>query len=388
MIKGWQDKGFTLASVGDGTNRGDANAILVDPLFKEAKSGNKKSAALLWRREWERGSSENVTRLKLALEEGKIPVFISVPGTSKKNQIPPTAAEFLAEQSGERARFINGDRYFLSIHTSMMKSIPKGERLFHPRVYEARHDVLKAIRETIPNAQFFIVEDLLTTGNSAHSFQRFLEKNGLEIGGVIAMKGEYEPSVPPKLVKRIDAFFKTNDIHADAGKLCVEITGKEAQTLAFQTVSEYQKADESHQKLLKDLFETLYEIKVNDNHSLLPKMDDLGNQLSEYILNSKKQDKTVEGKEEKNEEKFDTQNATEMPKTMLLARLKENSGRKGDQHDVERAAQNGDYAATKGIRCHESIQESSGNCSASKESRAGVIMPLLMEKIKNRAGNG
>ena len=94
MIKGWQDKGFTLASVGDGTNRGDANAILVDPLFKEAKSGNKKSAALLWRREWERGSSENITRLKLALEEGKIPVFISVPGTSKKNQIPPTAAEF------------------------------------------------------------------------------------------------------------------------------------------------------------------------------------------------------------------------------------------------------------------------------------------------------
>ena len=63
MIKGWQDKGFTLASVGDGTNRGDANAILVDPLFKEAKSGNKKSAALLWRREWERGSSENITRL-------------------------------------------------------------------------------------------------------------------------------------------------------------------------------------------------------------------------------------------------------------------------------------------------------------------------------------
>ncbi len=390
MLKGFSDKGFTLASVGDGTNRSDANAILVDPLFKEAKDNNKKSAVKLWQREWDQGASENEKRLKVALEKGKVPVFISVPGTSKKNQIPPTAAEFLAEKSGEKARFINGDRYFLSIHTSMMKSILKGERLFHPRVYEAHHNVFKAIQEAIPNAQFFIVEDLLTTGNSAHSFQRFLEKKGLTISGVIAMKGEYDLFIPPNLVKRIDEFFKANDIQVDAEKLCVEITGKEAQTLVFQMASEYRKADKSHQKLFKDLFETLYEIKVNDNHALLPKMDELGQQLSDYLKNSKKKKKTDERKEEQNEEhkkELDTFNTTQMSKHPLLERLEENSNRGSGQNDAERSAQNGNNATKEGVRSHADVAKSSGDCSKPKKSGTGIISPVVADKIKNGKGS-
>lgn len=381
MVDKWKDDGFTLATVDGGTHRGDANAILVDPLFKEAKNNNKDSAIKLWQQEWDRGAAENETRLKLALEKGKVPVFISVPGTSRKNQIPPTAAAFLAEKSGEDSRFINGDKYFLPIHTSMMKSIPKGERLFHPRVYEARHNVFKAIQEAVPNAQFFIVEDLLTTGNSAHSFQRFLEKNGFNVRGVIAMKGEYEPAVPPKLVKRIDKFFKENNIQVDAGKLCVEITGKEAQTLAFQTVAEYQKADPVHQQLFRDLFETLYEIKVNDNHRLLIKMDQLGSQLADYLHNSNKQPNTNKGKEDKNEKRVYTQDATSMPKISLSECLKENSGGKIGRVNSERATQDGADVTKAELRCDEDISEPTRDYSDSEKNRKGSISSQLLKKI-------
>ena len=335
----WINHGFTLDGGSGASDRSDANAILIDPLFKGAKNNNKKDAERLWQREWDKNATQNKQRLLEATADCDTVVFISVPGTSRKNRIPLTAASHLSYVVGDKARFINGDLAFLPIHTSMMKSIPRGERVFHPRVFEAHHSIFKAIRETCPHARFFVVEDLLTTGNSAHSFQRFLEKNGLPVYGVIAMKGEYEPNVPNNLTKKLDKFFKKNDIPIDAAKLAQELTEKEAQTIAFQITAQFKNADDEHKILFKNLFQTLYDIRVNNNHHALPEMDRLGLLLTDY-LNKPKEVSHGQSHPKTNSDSI------HFPQKTVSEILKEHSERSTDKPVSGRTTQNGPAPTT------------------------------------------
>jgi len=361
MTKQWTNNGFTLDGGLGSSGKEDANAILVDPLFKEAKNNNRESADTLWAREWNRNADANRKTLLDATWGAEEVVFISVPGTSRKNQIPLAASAFLSHAVGTKARFINGDKAFIPIHTSMMKSISRGERVFHPRVFEAHHSVFRAIRESCPHARFFVVEDLLTTGNSAHSFQRFLEKNGISVHGVIAMKGAYEPNVPPNLTKKIDKFFKQNNIPVDAEKLSLELTGKEAQTLAFQVIALYKNADEQHQQLFRDLFTTLYDIRVNDNHALLPKMDQLGQELSHYLT-----------EKEKHHEKNSSTNQTTVPKVQIQTILAQHSTGKAGQAVPKGQTENGHGTATGTLRNDAGQRQHSGNNSGAQERGQGI----------------
>ena len=339
----WVNHGFTLDGGSGASDRSDANAILIDPLFKGAKNNNKEDAEKLWQREWDKNAGQNKKRLLEATADCDTVVFISIPGTSRKNRIPLTAASHLSCIVGDKARFINGDLAFLPIHTSMMKSIPRGERVFHPRVFEAHHSVFKAIRETCPHARFFVVEDLLTTGNSAHSFQRFLEKNGLPVYGVIAMKGEYEPNVPDNLIKKIDNFFKKNDIPIDSKKLAQELTEKEAQTIAFQITAQFKNADDEHKTLFKKLFQTLYDIRVNNNHHALPEMDRLGLLLTDYLI------KTKEVSHEQSHHKTNS-DPIHFPQKTVSKILEEHSERSTDKSVSGRTTQNGPTPATGRLR--------------------------------------
>lgn len=353
----WINHGFSLDGGHGSADGQDANAILIDPLFKKAKNDDKEAAASLWEREWNRNATENKRRLSEATADAREVIFISVPGTSRKNRIPLAAAEFLTAQVGKRAYFINGDRTFIPVHTSMMKSIPRGERIFHPRVFETRRSVFQTIRETWPNARLFVVEDLLTTGNSAHSFQRYLEKNGLNISGMIAMKGEYEPNVAPNLVKKIDKFFKQNNIPLDAEKLSRELTGKEAQTLAFQVIAQYKKADPEHQNLFRKLFETLYDIRVNDNHKALPEMNRLSAELSLYLHSEQK------GKEEQHGKESDT--LPNRPGSAVLQILGAHSERRTGQPDVTGTPEIGPAPAANTLRDDTTLKQSSGTSTVS-----------------------
>lgn len=350
----WVNYGFTLDGGEGSSDRGDTNAILIDPLFKEAKNNNKESAKKLWQREWDKNATENTTMLLNATADSESIVFISVPGTSRKNQIPVTAASHLSKIVGDKARFINGDMAFLPIHTTMMKSVARGERVFHPRVFEARHSVFTAIKDACPNARFFIVEDLLTTGNSAHSFQRFLEKNGLPIYGVIAMKGKYEPNVPPNLAKKIEKFFKNNNIPVDAQKLSIELTEKEAQTIAFQIADQFRQADTEHQNLFRKLFQTLYDIRVNNNHQVLPEMDRLGTLLTTYL----NQTKEVSHEQSPNQTH---PNQVRISESSLSEMLKEHSKWPENKPNVDGTTQDGYPSTARRIRCDRKDTESSGN---------------------------
>ena len=350
----WINHGFTLDGGSGASDRSDANAILIDPLFKGAKSNNKDDAVKLWQREWDKNAEQNKQRLLDATADCDNIVFISVPGTSRKNRIPLTAASHLSRILGEKARFINGDLAFLPLHTSMMKSIPRGERVFHPRVFEAHHSVFKAIHETCPKARFFVVEDLLTTGNSAHSFQRFLEKNGLSVYGVIAMKGEYQPNVPDNLTKKLDKFFKKNNIDIDASKLAQELTEKEAQTIAFQITAQFKNADDEHKMLFKKLFQTLYDIRVNNNHHALPEIDRLGLLLTNYLNQTK----------EVSHEQSHTQTNSDtilLPQVSVSKILEKHSERSADKPVTGRTTQNGPTAPTGRLRDNRENEGSTRN---------------------------
>ncbi len=359
MIGKWENKGFSLASAAEGQDKEDANAILVDPLFLKAKKGDAACAKMLWKREWNRNAVLNEERLAAALEPGKTPVFISVPGTSRQNQIPPTAVAWLSEKVGRHALYLNGDRYFMPLHNSMMKTIAKGERVFHPRVFQAMPGVFERIQKAVPNAQFFVVEDMLTTGNSAHSFQRFLAKNGLFVSGMIAMKGEYEAIVHPNLVKKIDKFFKKNGIAVDANAFCAELTGKEAQTIAFQTTAIYQNADDEHRVLLKNLFEKVADVKVNGNIQLLPETEKAAWQLSQYLEQKKQKGKEKEHGQVQIENS-QTHLASKSISAILQTAAQNPAGGRSTSH-LNRKAADGNYASENGVRDNKNNQQSAGN---------------------------
>ena len=75
----WVNYGFTLDGGEGSSDRGDTNAILIDPLFKEAKNNNKESAKKLWQREWDKNATGNTTMLLNATADSESIVFISVP---------------------------------------------------------------------------------------------------------------------------------------------------------------------------------------------------------------------------------------------------------------------------------------------------------------------
>ena len=377
----WQNNGFSLDGGQGSTHQEDANAILIDPLFKQAKHNDRESADALWAREWNRNPEENQKRLQQATAGAERVIFISVPGTSRQNQIPLAASQFLAKQVGSQAYFVNGDARFYVLHTQMMKSIPRGERLFYPRAFEEREGTFALMKKAFPNARYFVVEDLLTTGNSAHSFQRFLEKNGVPISGMIAMKGEYEPNVPPNLVKKIDKFFKQNNIQINAEKLSKELTGKEAQTLAFQVSSQFKKADEAHQQLFRKLFETLYEIRVNSRFELLQRMDKLSHDLSTYL---RKDEQTKERKDEQKREEINTQMSSE--KISISESLERNSAGRITRSDIGRTAGNGERAAETGIRDNKADEKSAGSTLSEQKHGERRLEPHLLKKIAKHPG--
>lgn len=97
--------------------------LLVDPLFLRAKQGDRQAAYDLIQKLW----MFDKTRQALAITQRRPTVFISVPGTSRCNQIPPVFAEFLADVTEQS--FLIGDEYVASLHATMMKSVKNSQRL-------------------------------------------------------------------------------------------------------------------------------------------------------------------------------------------------------------------------------------------------------------------
>lgn len=244
--------------------------ILINPLFIKAKDGNAKAAEKLITSLW---TDEKTTELKNLLDKNKEPVFISMPGTTRNNQLPIVYAKFLSTLTQEMGgRYIVGDEHILSFHTSMMKIINKEDRLFSPRLYEASsQNFFTLLKEQYPNAQFILVEDILTTGASANAFRRFMEKNGIQLDQIFALKGNTELSPSISEILKLQKMGKKCGLYQEGKSLDFialgkELTSSEINTLSFHFLGQkYQFANKKIKKLMRFLLFCLYDIKVNNN---------------------------------------------------------------------------------------------------------------------------
>lgn len=247
------------------------DSLLVDPLFLRAKQGDRQAAFDLIQKLW----TFDKTRQALAITQRRPTVFISVPGTSRRNQIPPVFAEFLADVTEQS--FLIGDEYVASLHATMMKSVKNSNRLMRPRMYEPyeKHffDRLKAV---VGNGQrqVILVEDVVTTGSSVNSFRRFLEKNGIPVAGIFGIKGDYDIVPSTSEIQKLQKIATRAGITVDMEKLGQELSKSEVISLTYQFLAEKYKAVPARvQRLMRHQLRCLYEIKVNQNLNASVKLD-------------------------------------------------------------------------------------------------------------------
>lgn len=265
--------------------------LLVDPLFLRAKQGDRQAAYDLIQKLW----TFDKTRQALAITQRQPTVFISVPGTSRRNQIPPVFAEFLADVTEQS--FLIGDEYVASLHATMMKSVKNSQRLMRPRMYEPyeKHffDRLKAV---VGNGQrqVILVEDIVTTGSSVNSFRRFLEKNGIPVTGIFGIKGDADIVPNASEIQKLQKIAERAGITVDMQKLGQELSKSEVISLTYQFLAEKYKAVPARvQRLMRYQLRCLYEIKVNQNLNASVKLDRICSMMQRL---EEKNAKTILGK--------------------------------------------------------------------------------------------
>ena len=267
------------------------DSLLVDPLFLRAKQGDRQAAFDLIQKLW----TFDKTRQALAITQRRPTVFISVPGTSRRNQIPPVFAEFLADVTEQS--FLIGDEYVASLHATMMKSVKNSNRLMRPRMYEPYEKrFFDQLRAVVGNGQkqVILVEDVVTTGSSVNSFRRFLEKNGIPVAGIFGVKGDYDIVPSTSEIQKLQKIATRAGITVDMEKLGQELSKSEVISLTYQFLAEKYKAVPARvQRLMRHQLRCLYEIKVNQNLNASVKLDRICSMMQRL---EEKNAKTILGK--------------------------------------------------------------------------------------------
>ena len=267
------------------------DSLLVDPLFLRAKQGDRQAAFDLIQKLW----TFDKTRQALAITQRRPTVFISVPGTSRRNQIPPVFAEFLADVTEQS--FLIGDEHVASLHATMMKSVKNSNRLMRPRMYEPYEKrFFDQLRAVVGNGQrqVILVEDVVTTGSSVNSFRRFLEKNGIPVAGIFGVKGDADIVPSTSEIQKLQKIATRAGITVDMEKLGQELSKSEVISLTYQFLAEKYKAVPARvQRLMRHQLRCLYEIKVNQNLNASVKLDRICSMMQRL---EEKNAKTILGK--------------------------------------------------------------------------------------------
>lgn len=247
--------GFTIFS------KKDLDGLFVNPLFTAGKNGDEVAAEQLIKQIW---TDDKTVQLETAMQGCENAVFFSVPGTSRKNKIPIVFAEFLAEKTG--APFLVGDEEIHAVHSAAMKHIAHGQRVFYPRLFVAKDEsFFENFKDTIPNSSVILVEDTLTTGASSYAFARFLQKNGINVRKIFAIKGDSASFSPSKKgILKLQKMADKVGLDMDLIPLGMELTRVEVSNLAFQYLGNiYAKASDKQKDLIKEQLRYLYAIRVD-----------------------------------------------------------------------------------------------------------------------------
>jgi deoxyxylulose-5-phosphate synthase len=127
-------------------------------------------------------------------------------------------------------KFVTGETYFDVLHERQSKKIIPFERVFHPRIYEPfNSEALKAIAR---NREVIVTEDdIFTTGGSAASLIRILDRMGISVKAVAGYFGDTRLSIPPQIMSSMHKALKNNGIHVKARMLAKNLTFAEAKII-------------------------------------------------------------------------------------------------------------------------------------------------------------
>jgi hypothetical protein len=172
-------------------------------------------------------SEKQTEELKKQIDNPAKTLFITVPSSSKKNVHPVSLAEKLSKQFG--GILLSGEAYFDVLHERQSKKVRPFERVFHPRIYEAFDtEKLKAVSE---NREVIVTDDIFTTGGSAASIIRVLDKIGISVKAVAGYFGNTKLAVPPQILSSMQKAFKNAGIPVKARELAKNLTFAEAKII-------------------------------------------------------------------------------------------------------------------------------------------------------------
>jgi len=196
-----------------------------DPDWLAGKEkGDKEAADRFAEKFW---SEKQTEELKKQIDNPENTLFISVPSSSKNNVHPVSLAEKLSEEFG--GRFVTGETYFDVLHEKQSKKVRPSERVFYPRIYEpVDSGSLKAVAG---NREVIVTDDIFTTGGSAASLIRILDRIGISVKAVAGYFGNTRLSVPPQTVSSMHKALKHTGIPVKARELAKHLTSEEAKII-------------------------------------------------------------------------------------------------------------------------------------------------------------
>lgn len=254
----------------------NANSIIVDADFKAAKNNEQGRASELIARIIK---PEHLQKIVELMPHDKDTVFVTVPGTTMRNRIPATMARFVSNGICRQCRIHT--KYEISdyggnvtsLHTQQAKCIPTKEgRLFSPRVFKVSNpDFLRRLEDK----SVIVVEDILSTGDSANSFIRTLQKSGMDVNTVIVIQGI--PDISPSksdIDKLIIAAGVVGLSDINWEKLAIELPRSAVVGLWTGHLVHYAKAPVKEQQLLKKMYKLLYDYKVDGKMYAIDKLNE------------------------------------------------------------------------------------------------------------------
>jgi len=197
----------------------------IDPDWIAGKErGDKEAADRFAEKFW---TKELTKKLRKRIENSENLLFISVPSSSKNNVHPISLIEKLSKEfNGD---YLIGETYFDVLHEKQSKQIRPFERVFHPRLYEPVDS--EELIELLTNKDVIIADDIFTTGGSAASLIRTLDRIGISVKTVIGYFGNTNLAVPPQIVSSMRKGFKNKEININARELSKHLTLTEAKII-------------------------------------------------------------------------------------------------------------------------------------------------------------
>lgn len=189
---------FVLGNERGITARAHTDRVLQDSDdWRAAKSGDPDAALRVVESVW---TPDRTEALAARLDPAKETLFVSVPSTSGRNELPKVLGRYLVQRLG--GVFEEGDVYYTAEHKAPIKGISPRERPFAIRKYQP--DEQDSLFPTAQGRNVVVTEDVFTTGASAKAFVRALNESGIHVDSVAGIMGDARLDPYPHVVRELD----------------------------------------------------------------------------------------------------------------------------------------------------------------------------------------